>query len=410
MRAEVAIKKINKHAVLIGCVSFLMSFSSAMILSCAIDFSKFLGVSASIIVLGRMIGEGGGYLGRFIVGFISDIFGNRRNILLFGYGAIVFIKPMFILSCWDCLPTMQRVFIYTTANVSEKFVGSLRDPIRDAWLADYTKKEDMPINLTFRRIFSYAGTILGALCSLFLSGNITYVKLFSFALVPAFLGVGILWKFVHNSPKLQRIARSHNLIGAFFQDLKQKKSGLFVSTLFLGVFFLFLGKSNEFSLWFAGEKFGIHESNPVLFMVFYLSSCAGALLLPFLLEKISVYLILIVAGIFVIIINLLLPYFFSYWLMLLATVYYGIYGAFLDLLTTLITLQHFHDSKWKATLISLLNFTIGIAYGFAGLLNKSVIEKFGIIAPFKLSVWPVGIGIIIILGIYFFIDRNKNRV
>jgi MFS family permease len=385
-----------------------MSFSSAMVISCAIDFSAFIGAEASIVVLGRMIGEGMGYLGRCIVGFLSDVIGDRRKFLLLGYGTIIFIKPVFIVCSTALLPQMTRIILYTSANITEKFFGSLRDPVRDAWLADYTPVEDLSVNLTFRRFLSYFGSIAGAMFSFIFTDKISYPKLFTIATIPAFLGVMILFKSIHNQKDLKQVKTTKNLYSTFIEDIKKTKMGLILIFLLIGIFLLFLGKINEFSLWLTARKSGIFESNSILFLVFYLSSCFSSVALSMLLEKFSAYILIIFAAIGFLLINSYIPHCLSYNLLIGSTIFYGLYAAFIDILTTYIVLKIFQKTNWKATIISILNLTIGISYSLAGILNKNIISHYGIIMPFKLSCIPISLGIIMILIAYFMSLNKKN--
>ena len=402
--------KINRQTIVIGLVSFLMNLSSSMIISKAMDFSVFMGAEASIIVFGRQIGEGAGYFGRFIIGFLSDVAGDRRKFLLLGYGAMLIIKPIFVLCTLDFIANDYRIFLYTSANASEKFFGSMRDPIRDAWLADYTKTSDLSINIAFRRMLSYSGSVLGALISFFISKKLNYTTLFTIAVFPIFLGVGLLYKYAHNQANLKPSCDKRVFISSFVNDIKEKRLVIPVLLILISVFLLFMGKITEFSLWFAGKKMNIEASNSLLYIIYYISSLIGSFIVSFLMERLSPYLIMIFAAFFLGVLNIFISNGFSYFLLIFATVYYGIFAAFIDILTTCIMLGNFKDTNWKASGISVLNFTIGMACSLGGFINNYLIKKYGIIQPFCISYFPIGLGIVVLIIAYLLnLSRLKNQ-
>jgi len=400
------IKKINKYAIIMGAVSFFMSFSSAIIISCVLDFSKKSGFNDSNIVLSRWLGEGFGYIGRFIIGFLSDSKGDRRKFLLICYGSIILIKPMFIVSCLDISSSMKLIS-YSLANIVEKFTGAARDSIRDVWILEMTGGKNLKESLSVRRGLSNIGSFSGALFSLMFAGKIPYVELYSFAAIPAFCGLFILFKYVQN-PKNITKNTSNNKISTFLMEFKNNEDKKILKIIFMTLICLFLGKINELSLWVFAASKGVCLKNAFLFLMYYASSMIGALTLNYFCDILSIYGILFILAGINICFNFLIIMKINYFILFIANFYFGVYNSFLEILTSFLILKYFLNSKWKATIISLLNLMIGIAYSFSGIMNRFLTGWYGLNFPFKFSMIPTFSGMILVSYLYYLDKKNSQ--
>ena len=398
-------KNINTDVFFISIVSFCMSCSSSIIISCALDFSKTLNTTFSVIILGRVLGEVSGYLGKFIFSFLSDFYTSRRNFLLLCYGSVLVTKPIFIFSSLGILSNASSVVYYTIANIGDKFFGSVRDPIRDAWISEKTQEEHIKENFLFRVFFSILGTISGALISYMLINKITFTKLFLISFSISLIGLKFLYINIHDNKIIEETSKTkdNNLFVSFYKHLIKSEQSTFVIYLIAMIVFLYLGKVNEFSLWVMAKNIGIQCNNTLLFMLFYVSSIVASIIISYF-SKYNLKL-LFISSLILIINNIMIKVKLSLLTLILATLSYGLYSTILNTLSSISILYFFRNSRWKSTALSSLNLVIGISYLISGIIQKIIIDHYDSYKIFDYSIVSILLSYVFMYYLYF--NRKK---
>jgi Na+/melibiose symporter-like transporter len=366
---------LHKITFVISIVGFLISVSSSIVISSAVDFSHSLGnqyIHSFIII--RIISEGIGYISKFFSGFFSDLFHNRKLFLSIGYGAPIIAKIMFIISTLGSLDNAHRAMFFNIGNMSDKIFNCFRDAPRDALIADYTDADTLKNNLVFRKILSVAGTITGSLITIFFRKKVSYSYLYAIALCFAISGAIILYLYIEDKdkdiktePKNQFLEIKKSFI-SIFQNKEQKR---FLILFIICICFMFLGKINETYLWARIKNMDNSISNAVCFLSFYIASIFGSFFLGFF-KRICSLNFLILAAILNIIFNIFLFFHMSVFSLFLCNINYGFTYVILETNITVILLSNFSDKNIYASLISLTNLIIGFILAFSSILMNFI--------------------------------------
>jgi hypothetical protein len=157
----------NIHPVtaFLSITSFLMNFSTTTIINLSLDANVLMG-----FVFIKTLAKASGYIGKFLVGWISDLFQCNKLILRIGYGSIFIIKPMFYLAMMAFFQDpVSNQYLLIIADCLDQFFNNFRDISRDAMIARTVKNNHLPRNLFFRKASSIGGTMIGAIVSLYIS-------------------------------------------------------------------------------------------------------------------------------------------------------------------------------------------------------------------------------------------------
>jgi hypothetical protein len=387
------LNNLNSTTIFISIVSFLNSFSMGIVITSAISFTEVLNVKIFFLVHMRTIGEMSGYFGKVIAGIVSDYVKDRRTFLIIGYGAVLLFKPLFIASTFDCFDLTVRCFMFSVANVLDKFFNAWRDVPRDALIADYTDKEFLSKNLSFRKFMANTGTGLGALLSLLLVYfKISYKQIFIMATIPSLIGFIILYFKVFD--RKQTIEEKVN---------NTPNANLKILILFfIATLFLFVGRLNEMFIINHASLHGYTANiSGYLYTIFY----AVSPLIFYFISKFNVYnlfncirwTILLVT-----ISNILILKNLSYFSIFLTCICHTIHNCILDSLLIANILRMFPNTRWKALLIGLLNTVMGIGCMITLIWTKEISYFFNPDYIFPFSFIPSFIG----LSIVYFISRN----
>ncbi len=169
---------------LLGLVSLCMDLSSEMIHSLLPVFLVSL-LGASTVTLGLIEGvaEGTASIAKVFSGILSDRFGRRKPLVVFGYGLAALSKPLFPLA------TSSGWILF--ARFADRIGKGIRGAPRDALVADVTSPEVRGAAYGLRQALDTAGALLGPLAAiglmLMLAGNVRAV--FWIAALPAIAAV-----------------------------------------------------------------------------------------------------------------------------------------------------------------------------------------------------------------------------
>ena len=156
----------NIHPVtaFLSITSLLMNFSTTTIIGLSLDAN----ITEFIFI--KTLAKASGYIGKFIVGWISDLFQCNKLILRIGYGSIFMIKPMFYIAMMGLFKDdINHQYLLIIADCLDQFFNNFRDISRDAMIARTVKNNHLSRNLFFRKASSIAGTMIGAIVALCIS-------------------------------------------------------------------------------------------------------------------------------------------------------------------------------------------------------------------------------------------------
>jgi MFS family permease len=246
------------NVIIVGITSLLTDISSEMVYPLlAIFLNTALGASPAVIGLIEGIAESVASLLKVFSGYISDKLRQRKSLAIAGYGssAVGKIFLYFALSWWWVL----------ASRVIDRFGKGVRTAPRDALIADSSAKEKRGRSFGLHRMMDSMGAVIGVLIAYYLitrhAGNIDYRQIFLISIIPAFLGVAVL--FLVREPK-STLAQTTKKLSFTWSKLPVKLK------LFLLVTLLFtLGNSSNQFLLLRAKNVGFDISTVLLLYLVY---------------------------------------------------------------------------------------------------------------------------------------------
>jgi len=174
------IKNFPRNVLLLGMVSFLTDASSEMIFAVLPLFYASLGIGGSAVGIIEGISESIATFLHVFSGWFSDRIRKRKVLIFAGYFLSSASKTLFLFAG----TARQLVF----ARGIERVGKGIRNPPRDALIAESVRPEHYGRAFGIHRMLDTAGAILGAVLSLLLISNFGYRGIFLIAIIPAFLG------------------------------------------------------------------------------------------------------------------------------------------------------------------------------------------------------------------------------
>lgn len=169
---------------MLGFVSLFMDLSSELV-HCLLPVYLVSTLGASALTVGLIEGtsEAAALMAKIFSGAISDFFGRRKALVLWGYGMAALAKPLFPLAM-----SAEAVFI---ARFLDRIGKGIRGAPRDALVADVAPPAIRGACFGLRQSMDTIGAVLGpvlAMCLMvWLAGNIR--RVLWFAVLPAFVSV-----------------------------------------------------------------------------------------------------------------------------------------------------------------------------------------------------------------------------
>jgi len=186
-RPETHLKRIPGSIWALGFVSLLMDVSSELIHSLLPVFMLTV-LGASVFTIGLIEGaaEATALIVKVFSGALSDYWGKRKPLAVFGYGLGALSKPLFAIA-----GSVGMVF---AARMVDRVGKGVRGAPRDALVADITPAEVRGAAFGLRQSLDTVGAFLGPLLAvgLMLSWSNDFRAVFWVAVIPAFLAVLLL--------------------------------------------------------------------------------------------------------------------------------------------------------------------------------------------------------------------------
>lgn len=258
---------LEKNVFYTGLVSFFMDLSSEMVYPLVPLFlTSILGVNKSVIGLIEGIAESTASLLKVVSGLLSDRMGNRKNLMIAGYGLAVMSRPILALA-----GTWHHIL---TARFVDRLGKGVRTAPRDAIIAEATPSANLGSSFGFHRAMDTAGAVIGPGIAFVLLGTLSldYRSVFWLSILPGSIAVMIIIVCVAEKKrrstagfqKTQRIERVR--LG------RQALCFIAFATLFA------LGNSSDAFLILRAQQIGVPARVvPVLYLVFNLVYAAAAL-------------------------------------------------------------------------------------------------------------------------------------
>lgn len=187
----------------LGWVSLWMDVSSELVHS-LLPLLLVGGLGASTLMLGLLEGvaEASALLVKIFSGALSDFWGRRKGLLLFGYGLAALSKPLF--------PLAQSVTTVFVARLLDRFGKGMRGAPRDAMVAEVTAVEIRGAAFGLRQSMDTVGAFLGPLLAvglmLLFADDIR--RVLWLAVIPAAVAVAVIAFAVQEAPGEAKPARA----------------------------------------------------------------------------------------------------------------------------------------------------------------------------------------------------------
>ena len=231
-----------KNVFLLGFVSFFTDISSEMIYPVIPSFLRALLRQSAGKFLGIIegIAEATASLGKVYFGYISDKLKKRKMFAILGYGFSACSKVILLFAgFWTHV---------LGARFADRVGKSIRTAPRDAILSESVEKKKRGLGFGIQRAMDFAGAFLGVLVSIYIINLIgqaensleIYRKIFLYALIPAVIGVIILF-FIKEPESLKKSVKG-KMPELSFKKL-DRKLRIFITATFI---FALGNSSNQF--------------------------------------------------------------------------------------------------------------------------------------------------------------------
>ena len=182
-----ALKGIPGGVWALGLVSLLMDVSSEMIHALLpIYLVTVMGTSTLTVGIIEGIAEATAAITKIFSGALSDWLGKRKWLAVAGYGLAAFSKPIF--------PLATSVGWLVAARFIDRIGKGIRGAPRDALVADLAPAHVRGASFGLRQSLDTVGAFLGPALAVGLMWLVAdnFQTVFWFAVIPAFLAVGLL--------------------------------------------------------------------------------------------------------------------------------------------------------------------------------------------------------------------------
>jgi len=326
-----------------------------------------LGAPVAIVGLIEGIAESTASILKVFSGWLSDRLRGRKKLTVIGYGLATLGKPILALSFawWQVL----------TARFVDRFGKGIRTSPRDALIADSSSSEEYGKSFGFHRSMDTLGAAFGPLLAFALLPLLhnNFRVYFSLAIIPAFVGVGVLALFVKEKVKA---VKSENIKLSLKPFNRQFKLFLLVVLVFT------IGNSSDAFLILRARDVGVAIGLiPLVYFVFNMVYAVASTPIGSLSDRIGRKTVIIAEYLIFSLVYLgfaLVKSPFTIWLLFAA---YGLYYAFTEGIFKAFTAD-IVPGYLRGTAYGFLNLVLGIALLPASLIAGFLWDKINPSAPF----------------------------
>jgi len=378
----------------LGFVSLFMDLSSELIHSLLPVFLvSILGADMLTVGLIEGIAEATAQIVKIFSGAISDFLGQRKILLLLGYGLAALTKPLF--------PLADSVFTVFTARFLDRIGKGIRGAPRDALIADVAPARIRGACFGLRQSMDNLGAFLGPLAAILLlflfNENIVWV-LWA-AVIPAVIAVLFLAIGVTEPADGKSTHRFHSPLK---WSVLSRLSGQYWSVVLLGAFFT-LARFSEAFLVLRAQQMGLSITwIPLVMVMMSLAYTLSAYPAGVLSDTRNKKLLLACGLGFLIVADLLLAQATSVMILMLGVSLWGLHMGFSQgILATLVAETTARDLK--GTAFGLFNFICGCLLLIASLIAGWLWENLGAEFTFYCG------AVFALLALLILLLQNRNK-
>lgn len=385
-----------RTVVLLGLVSLFTDISSEMVYPLVPLFlTAKLGATPAVVGIIEGIAESLASVLKVFSGYYSDKLRRRKPLALIGYSSAAVGKVvLYLATSWAGV---------LLGRVVDRFGKGIRTAPRDALIADSSDQKKLGSSFGLHKMLDTLGAVLGVLIAyyLFTSGGEDYSRAFLYALIPAVIGVGLLFlvKELRSEHPEDREGERRSLILPFTSLDSRLKA-------FLVVIFLFtLGNSSNQFLLLRAADLGFTPAKVILlYLVYNLIYAAFSLPAGIRSDKVGAKRLLVVGYLIYGLVYLAFAFAKApgqiWWL-------FGIYGLY-EALTKGVEkafVAQLAPKEQKATVLGLYSMLVGIGLLPASLLAGFLWNIFGPQAPFFFGGF---MGVIAAIGMAVAVPKKDN--
>ncbi|MCL6472412.1 MAG: MFS transporter [Firmicutes bacterium] len=357
-----------RNVFFLGLTSFFTDISTEMVYPVIpIFLTTVLGAPVTIVGLIEGVAESTASILKVFSGWLSDRLHGRKKLTVVGYGLAALGKPILALSFiwWQVL----------IARFVDRFGKGVRTAPRDALIADSSSSKEYGKSFGFHRSMDTLGAALGPLFAFavlpLLHNN--FRAYFGLAIIPAFIGVGVLALFVKEKARAIKPKGIKLSLKPFNRQFK----------LFLMVVLLFtIGNSSDAFLILRAKDVGVSIGLiPLVYFVFNMVYAVSSTPIGSLSDRIGRKRVIIAGYLIFSLVYLgfaLVKSHFAIWLLFAA---YGLYYAFTEGIFKAFTAD-IVPTNLRGTAYGFLNLILGIALLPASLIAGFLWDKIDPSAPF----------------------------
>ncbi len=185
----------------LGFVSLFTDMGSEMVHSLLPVLLTGLGASALTIGLIEGFAEALVLVTKVFSGYLSDVIGRRKPLVLLGYGLAMVVKPLF--------PLATSIAMVTTARLLDRFGKGIRGAPRDALVGDLAPQSIRGACFGLRQSMDTVGAVLGPLIAVALLWRLAndMRTVLWFAVIPGVIAVLLLLRVREPADTASRSAR-----------------------------------------------------------------------------------------------------------------------------------------------------------------------------------------------------------
>lgn len=243
--------------IILGLVSLLTDISTEMVYPLLpIYLTSVLGATPAIVGMIEGIAESLASLLKAYSGYVSDKVKKRKALAIFGYGAATLSRVfLFLATSWGWV---------LTGRIIDRFGKGIRTAPRDALIADASDQKYLGRSFGLHRALDTLGAVIGIAVAYILFSTVHegYTSIFLVSLLPAILGVGLLFFVKEKKNSTSSKIRPNPLAG-----WKQLNPNL--KAFFLVVFLFTLGNSSNQFLLLKAKHIGFSAGQVILVYLVY---------------------------------------------------------------------------------------------------------------------------------------------
>lgn len=240
----------------LGATSFFTDVASEAVFPLLPGFLALLGAGPTFLGLLEGVADAVSALLKYLAGARSDKTGQKKGLVLFGYGLATVVRPLLALAT----SPFHVLAIRTTDRVGK----GLRSAPRDALLAGAVDAKDSGRAFGFHRAMDHAGAVVGPLlATALLFFGVSVRTVFALTLVPGLLAVASIFLVKEPAPAAAQAPTAAGPAAPLPSRLKH----------LLGLLFLFaLANSSDAFLLLRARELGTPETwLPTLWLLLHLS-------------------------------------------------------------------------------------------------------------------------------------------